>query len=481
MNRGIQLIFNPLATPLTIIAITRKPAISVPRRLVLLALCLAMTSSLPSFQAVVVAQGPMDDAFPITTASNNQTTPAVAYNANIDEFLVAWVDGRNPVNGTDIYGRRLAGDGEPLGGELAIAEAPAAQLEPALTPRSGFPDYLVVWGDLRNFDGTDLDIYGQQVGAGGALPGGNIPISTLPGRQRTPAAAHCPPIDSYLIIWDEDEDASLPWWFYTFGQQVSSDGLPIGETITATADYPRPGFQQIQSDLVYNPQRNEYLAVYRDAREYWQGSGFNDDIYGQRLSCAGEPLLEDDLPITTQYSQSPAGNKQNAPAVAYDSQRDQYLVVWQDERNDPDASTWNDHLDVYGQMLAGDGGPVCTDVATNTTVTKARGNQKQADVAYSPQSDAYLVVWEDHRGTDADIYARLVSGTCTPLCTEVVISGVTGDQVAPTVAYNQATGQFLIVWEDHRNQASSGADIYGRLYLPPETCPLYLPLVSRGR
>jgi hypothetical protein len=244
------------------------------------------------------------------------------------------------------------------------------------------------------------------------------------------------------------------------------------------SSYPGPGFQQIEPDLVYNPQRDEYLAVYRDAREYGQGSGFNDDIYGQRLSCAGETLVEDDLPVSTQYSEAPGGNRQNAPAVAYDHRRDQYLVVWQDERNDPDGvGSRGDHLDVYGQILAGDGGPVCTSVAVNGAITTGDGDQKHADVAYSPRVGAYLVVWEDHRGTDADIYARLVSGTCTTLGGEIIVSDARGDQEAPVVAYNGATGQFLIVWEDHRNQASSGADIYGRLYLPPEIRRLYLPVI----
>lgn len=220
--------------------------------------------------------------------------------------------------------------------------------------------------------------------------------------------------------------------------------------------------------------------VYRDARDNDQGAGYNDDIYGQRLSCDGTRLLEEDLPISTQYSPAPAGNRQNEPAVAYDAWHDHYLVVWQDERNDPDASSTNDHLDIYGQVLSGDGTPLFTADDSNFAISTAVGNQHQPDTAFSARTGVYLAVWVDQRGADADIYGRFLGPTGALWGQEVVIGDAPDDQLAPAVTYNGDDDHFLVVWQDQRDEATSGADIYDRLLVPPEIYRQYLPLVSRN-
>jgi hypothetical protein len=88
----------------------------------------------------------VDNAFPITTAPKTQKFPVVAYNANTDQFLVAWIDLRDLGGGTHVYGRRLTSDGTLLGPELAINVGTASQHRPAITARTGFPEYLVHLG-----------------------------------------------------------------------------------------------------------------------------------------------------------------------------------------------------------------------------------------------------------------------------------------------------------------------------------------------
>lgn len=432
----------------------------------------------PGRDSELKADGMLTDSFVITAAPGNQKYPTLAYNETSNEFMAAWSDEGNVGSGTDIAAQRVADNGTLLGGEIAVSTAPDIQLQPDVVVRTGSPEYLVVWPDYRDMVTSDVDIWGQVIGANGALLGGNIHISDRPGRQRIPAVGYCPSTDSYFSIWDEDEDAASAWNFYIFGQQVSATTRqPIGEVITVTADYPSPAHQQANADLICNSQHNECLALFRDARDPDQGSGNNDDIYGQLLTCTGEVPLNDDFPVTVQYSAAPAGNKQNFPTGAYNSLTDQYLVVWQDARNDDDASTPLDHHDIYGQLLSGTGQRRGTPINVNIPITTADSNQEQPAIAYSAQYNVYLVVWTDYRGADADIYGRILLPTGFPLGPELVISDAIGYQGEPVVTTNESNGQFLIIWQDNRDQISNGSDIYGRFLQPQEISSLYLPII----
>jgi hypothetical protein len=182
-----------------------------------------------------------------------------------------------------------------------------------------------------------------------------------------------------------------------------------------TADYPGPGFQQIDPDLVMDASGERILAVFRDSRNFSAGSGSNDDIYGQFINCASQPHDTGDFPVSTQFSPAPGGNKQNGAAAAYGTKKDRFLVVWQDARNDVNAGG-ADTIDIYGQVLSHEGAPLCTTPAGNFAITTADGNQQDVDVAYSSKFGAFLVVWTDYRQGEGDICCCVkLSGVANPI------------------------------------------------------------------
>lgn len=422
-------------------------------------------------------------AFPISNAPLGQVQPAVAYNVDMDEFIVVWNDMRN--GDSDIYAQRIGSDSQLLGEELIISSALGAQQSPEVVARVDSTDFLVAWRDDRNFDTTDTDIYAQVVRAG-TLYNTNQPINTNPGRIEGVNVSFCPPSDSYFIAWHEDEDAQADWEYFVYGRQVSNEGTAAGDIKLITADYPEPALQQQSPDLAFNSLSGNLLAVYRDARNADFGTQYNDDIYGQFLDCAGEVLQTEDFPVSMQYSEPPRGNKQNTPTIAYDHEHNHFLVVWQDERHDivPGGA---DTLDIYGQLLSGDGRPLCSSPLFNFEITMTDNNQRDPVVAYGSRFDVFMVVWTDYRNGDGDIYAQLVTSDGRLLGEEIIISDAVGDQTLPAITYHPQSGQFLIVWQDGRNQASNGMDIYGKFYLPTELpSPLtgdyliYLPLIGNN-
>jgi len=123
-----------------------------------------------------------------------------------------------------------------------------------------------------------------------------------------------------------------------------------------------------------------------------------------------------------------------APAIAYDSKHDEYLVVW------------HDAYDVlHGRRVTSTGS-----MSEPFAVSTSPNGSRQASVAYDPGRDRYLVTWVyDYHGnaSDFDIYGRFIpwNGPSAAL-TDFPISSWTSNQSHPVVAFAGAQDEFLVVW-----------------------------------
>jgi len=153
--------------------------------------------------------------------------------------------------------------------------------------------------------------------------------------------------------------------------------------------------------------------------------------------------------------------------VAYNYNADEYCVVWEDHRTN--ASTGSD---IYGQIVRGDGTlrgenfPICTDTT----------HQYWPHIDYDPNTDRYLVVFEDSRNGNGswmgnyDIYGALLDRDGRHIMTSTseadTCFAITKDSSAthyPAVAFNHKSQTYLVVWADYRN---STTDIYGQRVSP---------------
>jgi hypothetical protein len=95
-------------------------------------------------------------------------------------------------------------------------------------------------------------------------------------------------------------------------------------------------------------------------------------------------------------------------------------------------------------------------IDTSITYLGAIGDQEYASVAFDGTN--YLVVWQDHRNPDLDIYGARVDTSGTVLDSSgIPISAAAGDQEYPSVAFDGTN--YLVVWDDSRSV--SDHDIYG--------------------
>ena len=140
------------------------------------------------------------------------------------------------------------------------------------------------------------------------------------------------------------------------------------------------------------------------------------------------------------------GRTGGLPLVAFDGTN--YLMVWTD-----DATYPND--DIYGQFIGTSGALVGSPFAIST----AAGEQEMGYIAFDGTN--YLVVWDDYRNPDSDIYGQLVSTSGSLVGSEIPISTASFNQKDPAVAFDGTN--YLVVWNDgHRLGAGYGEDIYGQ-------------------
>ncbi|HEY6002414.1 MAG TPA: hypothetical protein VIV57_06025, partial [Anaeromyxobacter sp.] len=177
--------------------------------------------------------------------------------------------------------------------------------------------------------------------------------------------------------------------------------------------------------------RSGYLVVWT-----WPGGVTGDDIYGARMSASGEPIGSP-FPIST------AAGEQQTPAVAFDGEN--WLVVFQDHRAGQYLNVYGARVRADGTVLDPDGIPIATQV------------DHQARPAVAFDGTNFLVVWADHRsGRQWDVYGSRVARDGTVLDADgIAISTAASHQLDPAVAFDGTN--YLVVWQDLR---SGEYDIY---------------------
>src|SRR5437867_750313 len=165
---------------------------------------------------------------------------------------------------------------------VTLPPAPRSQERPALAASSN--SFFVVWGDSRNYNDTEYDIYGARVSfAGELLDPGGIPICTRPGRQEAPSLAFDG--ENFLVVWShsgEDGDA-------VFGARVTPGGYVLdrnGFRITSTNVLPT-------WPVVASNGRNFFVTW----PDWFRHTNVISDIYGTPVGKDGTVANPDGFPL----------------------------------------------------------------------------------------------------------------------------------------------------------------------------------------
>jgi hypothetical protein len=328
-------------------------------------------------------------------------------------YLVVWNE--RPTNGwANVSGSRVSPAGTLLDPDgIPIATSAHGQWSPSVSFDGA--SFLTVWEDYRNDEDTS-DIYGARVSQSGVVldPQG-FAISTAPNWQHYPAVSSGG--TNALVVWTsgcgsgDDQDI--------WGARVSQSGVvldPHGFVISASAG--RQEFPAVSFD------GTNFLVVWQDPRNA------SYDIYGARVSPAGEVLDTGGIPIST------APSAQYGPTVSFEGTN--FLVVWADRRN-------GQKTDIYGARLSQSGS-----VLDSAGIQIFSAPSWQWSPALSFDGTNFLVVWTDNNDTSLDIAGARVSPAGTVLDSSgITISTVATYRSYPAVAFDGTN--HLVVWESEYN------------------------------
>ncbi len=387
--------------------------------------------------------------------------PTVAYNSTDNEYLVVWSSDDNSFSMVDgeyeIFGQRInASTGALLGGYFRISDAGGSGTSasradnPAIVYNSTDNEYLVVWyaddTDQTGVVDNEKEIFGQRISSAGAELGTNDfrisdmgPDGNSSYRSENPDVEWSSTNNKYLVIWrgqEADNEIKIYGQFLTnAGAETGTNDFLISPA-SSSADIYDPA-------IAYNNNDNEFLIV-------WDADATTPNksrIYGNRIDCATEALIGNDFLISHKVVGDASYNSYYAN-VSYNSDKNEYLVVWRGEDNQDGMV--DGEVEIFAQRIDNDGSEIDSDVriSQNGGSGNTSFNADNPAAAYSSTSDMTLIVWKGDDNTaplvdnEYEIFGQLwkscsdptvptVSANLTEICSgsssTLTISGTLND------------------------------------------------------
>jgi len=310
-----------------------------------------------------------NDRIAICEASGNQSSCSISYVNGI--FLTVWRDERNGEK--DIYGSRLNSKGEVLDPDgILISNADDDQWGPDVATDGN--NFFVVWDDFRG-GMMYADVYGARVSAGGEVMDINgIPILTAYVGQESPSVAYDG--TNYVVVWND-------YRFNFLGDvccgRITIEGVPLdpdGIFLCNRDNYQY--FVEIASN------GSKVFAIWEDGVDYDN----TINAFGTLINADGTAVV----PNGKQYSWH--SNEEHNSDVAFVN--DKYLVAWHNWFEES-ANIYAVRVNTSGSVLDGNPIPVCN------------LDDYQKDPAVAPGTTDWILVWQDYRNVNYDIYATRIA------------------------------------------------------------------------
>jgi hypothetical protein len=370
------------------------------------------------------------------TASIN-STPMLVPDGNAGAHVVFKSTRGNQGNG-NLYQQHIRTDGAvswPAEG-LPVSLSPSEQNNHNAVP-DGKGGFFAVWEDGRATGKSgaisNKRIYLQYVGRDGKpIWGlGGMAASTGTARQHRPQLAPDYQGGVYLF-WEEEDPATAE--HDIMGQHINAQGEYLWDTAGLKVCR-QPGMQQ--NIQVASTPTQGVLVLWEDFR-----NGKSWKLYAQQYDYHGAPtweagglglLPERDL---TQRYPSIFGDGFGGLVCVYEAlgglniDKDIYML----------------RLNRYGKIVYQQ--PVC-----------ARSGDQTKPQVLKIGADAW-VVWEDHRGKNADVYLQKMdffTGKPALDVGGVLLSRPEGEQVNPSLSLAALAGEIVVAWEETPEASAGGA------------------------
>ncbi|MFC2088997.1 T9SS type A sorting domain-containing protein, partial [Calditrichota bacterium] len=371
-----------------------------------------------------------------------QNYPAVAVDLT-GNFVITWEDNRYG-SGADIYAQRYASNGSALGSNFRINDDVGNvwvwQSRPAIAG-DGSGNFVITWWDERNGcagASTDVDIYAQRYNSSGGILGSNFKVNSDAGsaEQLDPAIA----VDgsgNFVITWEDHRSSN----YDIYAQRYSNNGSALGSNFILHVSTCDTGHS---NPAIAMDGGGNFVITYAISDDY-----SNDDIYARRYTSDGS-ALGSNFKVND-------GIAAWSPAIAMDGSGN-FVITWHDYRND---NTYN-HADIYAQRYSSNGSTLGSNFKVNDDAGSVR--HENPDIAVDSNGN-FVITWQDLRNFRFDIYAQRYNSNGGVLGSNFRVNDDSdlGVQTSSAIAV-EGNGNFVIAWEDTRNELPNISDIYAQRY-----------------
>ncbi|MDY0168654.1 MAG: trypsin-like serine protease, partial [Thermoguttaceae bacterium] len=264
------------------------------------------------------------------------------------------------------------------------------------------------------------------------------------GNQDSPRVASNA-VGDYVVVWvtygsdtDWSDEGNI------VGQRYTAAGTKVGAEFTVNTFTTGT---QIQPDVAMDSYGNFVVT--------WSGEGDSDDsgVWARAYDAFGVPLGQQFR--VNQVTQ----NAQNEPAIAMRADGS-FVVTWTSYGQD--IRTSNTTTSIFARIFNSVGTPLTSEFLVNTF---EYSSQENSHVAAGPNG-TFIIVWQSwtQDGNQTGVYGQRFDAAGNKLGSEFLVNTRTGDkQQDPRVAID-ASGNFVVVYNDFGNDASGGWGVYARRY-----------------
>jgi hypothetical protein len=325
----------------------------------------------------------------------------IAFNPNASEYLIAQV-GRTGAT-SHVVLQRVSATGAPVGAVRDIGPG----LSPDVAYDAEHQHYLLVYGDLAG------QIKAQLLASDGTPQGPAVDLKTVTGASppTNPAVAYNSASDRFLVVWQKEGDAVAGGIGNTEGEiysrRVGSDGAALDDDLGNASLAERfvsagmgpsgdDDVDQIAPDVVADPASDQWLVVWSGERTdggYVEGE---NEIWSRAVDTDGALVGSGPHPDSSMGGTGDANDDAFTPAVAFDSQRRDFLVVWSGDANVPPLA--DDEFEILMSRIPGASGSATgaenLPVSNTGTPGNAEQNATRPAIAFVPQTGKSFIAWQ---------------------------------------------------------------------------------------
>jgi len=264
-----------------------------------------------------------DVNFAIANVTNTQYNPSVAFDSINQRFLVVWEDFRIEA---DIYGQLINADGSLYGNNFVIADATQQQSSPSVAFDNVYKRFLVASTDNRK--NGDNDVYGQLINADGSLYNTssdvNFAICDIEGSQGGPSVAYDSANKRFLVAWTDNRNIGTTG-DDIYGQLINAGGSLLGANFVIS----NAGESQSYPSVTFDSISHKYLVAWEDYRDLGTS---RSNIYGQLVNADGSLF---NTTSDVNFVISNAVNYEYHPSIAFNSNCRNFLSAFYTEPPTP--------------------------------------------------------------------------------------------------------------------------------------------------